>query len=296
MASAPKVGIIVLNYNGARCLSRCLQSLHQLVYENKEIIVVDNDSTDTSFGEARRAFPLCTFVQNTKNEGFAKGMNSGMRLAFQHGAEYCLLFNFDAVIAPDALSTLVATGEKYPRVGLLSPVIYTPHNTLWFAKGKIDFFHMRAIHINPSAQEFAADAYPSDFLTGCALFIKKELVESIGYLDERFFLYYEDADYSLRARNAGFLCLVVPRASVWHSEESKKNGEKVYYLVYSGLLFFSLHFPLLFRPYLAMYVTIRRIKNAFDRVLGDSSVTREVYRAYEKFYHGDTSSNNSHRS
>lgn len=286
MAAIPKVGIIVLNYNGKNCLSACLRSLNRLEYSNREIIIVDNCSSDDSLLTAERMFPQHTFVRNTKNEGFAKGMNIGIRLALARGAEWCWLVNYDAETDPVALTQLIAEAQKHPEAGLLSPVIYEKESARpWFAKGEIDFFRMRAIHGQPNQEESSSESYRSEFLTGCALLIKKELIETIGFLDERFFLYYEDADYSLRATQAGFTCLVVPRASVWHSEESLLRSGKTYFLVYSGLLFFEKHASFLLRPYFFAYVTIRRVKNRFDLMWKKTSDALETKRAYEDYFH-----------
>lgn len=286
MHAFPKVGIIVLNYNGKRCLLACLESLDRLAYAEKEVIVVDNHSTDDSLQEAEQRFPHFTFIRNDKNEGFAKGMNIGMRVALLQGAAWCWIFNSDAIADPQALSHLIRAAEKNPGAGLLSPVISeTKSDCLWFAKGRIDFLRMRTVHILPTTQELAAPAYPSEFLTGCALFIKKELIDAIGFLDERFFLYYEDADYSLRAARAGYTCLVVPLARVRHAEESSRNTQKIYFLVYSGLLFFYkwVSFPL--RLYLWVYVTMRRVKNLVDRACGNTKASQEVYRAYRAYFY-----------
>jgi len=286
MATSPKVGIIVLNYNGRNCLPACLESLGRLEYPEKEIIIVDNHSSDESLLTAEKTFPQFTFVRNAKNEGFAKGMNTGIRLALTHGAEYCWLINYDTKVDPAALTRLIAVAQKYPQAGLLSPMIFeTASRRLWFAEGKIDFFRMRALHTQPAKKELPCESYPSEFLTGCALLIKKELIETIGLLDERFFLYYEDADYSLRAVAAGFACLVVPGARVWHAEVSQSHPHKTYFLVHSGLLFFEKHTPFLLRPYLWAYVTIRRVKNWLDLARGKSAVALEVGRAYEHFFH-----------
>jgi GT2 family glycosyltransferase len=286
MSDIPKVAIIVLNYNGDKCLSSCLHSLEKLEYSNKEIIVVDNKSTDSSFSSAQKLYPHFSYIQNEKNEGFAKGMNIGMRIAFSRGAKWCLLFNYDAEIDAQALTELVLVAEKYPHAGLLSPIIFQKGDKqVWFAKGKIDYFRMRAVHTKPSREEFLSDAYSSEYLTGCALFVKKALVDAIGYLDEQLFLYYEDADYCVRARQAGFESLVVSKALVWHSEESKTNPRKTYFLVYSGLLFFRKHTPCILRPYIALYGTIRRVKNLFDRLFCKNDTVESVYRAYKQFFH-----------
>ncbi len=286
MSSATHVGIIVLNYNGGHRLLSCLRSLERLDYPHKEIFVIDNDSGDDSLALAEARFPHVVFLHNKKNEGFSKGMNQGMRLALKRGAEWAWIFNNDAEADPQALSSLMSVARSDPRAGLISPTIYeTTTKRLWFAKGKLDFFRMRAVHIPPTAKELASVAYPSEFLTGCALLIGKKTIDAIGYLDERFFLYYEDADYSLRAASAGFSCLVVPEAKVFHSEESRSRPKKTYFLVYSGLLFFKKYASPLMRPYLAAYVTMRRVKNFIDRAHAGNSSALEAYRAYQDYFH-----------
>ena len=286
MTAFPKVAIIVLNYNGWDCLADCLQSLERLQYAAKDIIVIDNNSDDGSLDLVKKNFSQFMFVRNEANVGFATGMNIGMRLALERGAQWCWLFNNDAQADPHALSALIAAAEENPRAGLLSPVIYDAGGGIWFAKGTIEYSRMRTLHIPPAKQELLSKAYPSGFLTGCALLIRKELIETIGFLDELFFLYYEDADYSLRALAAGFPCLVVPEARVSHSEESRSNPAKTYFLVRSGLLFFEKHASFLLRPYLAAYVTIRRAKNAIDRLRGKDGAALEAYRAYQDYFHG----------
>lgn len=279
-----KVGIIVLNYNGENYLLRCLESLQKLSYSNKMIIVVDNHSADQSLEEAKKIFPHFTYLENEENYGFARGMNQGMQEALRGGAEAVWLFNNDAWTDREALTLLVAESVRYQEGVLLSPLIFDSETKrIWFGKGKINFFRMRAEHREPSGKELASAAYPSEFLTGCALFITRTVIEKIGLLDERFFLYYEDADFCFRARKEGYPCLVVPRARIWHEEKSRLNPEKISHLVYSGLLFFQKHSPRPFRAYLSVYATIRRIKNALDLLFGRKEA-RLVRRAYERFY------------
>lgn len=286
MPAFPRVGIIVLNYNGKRCLLSCLESLDRLEYRNKDIIVVDNNSADDSLKEAEKKFSHFVFVRNSKNQGFAKGMNIGIKEALARGAEWCWLFNYDALSHPQTLDKLISATQENTKVGLLSPMIYeTDSDRIWFAKGRIDFWRMRTVHARPTKQELAAKTYKSEFLTGCALLIKKELIEKIGFLDENFFLYYEDADYSLRAAQAGFDGLVTREVKVLHKEESKFNPQKIYYLVYSGLFFFFKWAPFYMKPYLSAYVTMRRVKNFWDRLSNkNDAVAQEVYLAYRDYF------------
>lgn len=285
MRAFPQVGIVVLNYNGKHCLLSCLKSLDQLEYYSKDIIVVDNHSIDGSLEEAEKIFPHFIFVRNPKNEGFAGGMNIGMRLALSRGAEWIWLFNYDAITYSQTLTLLISAAQENSRAGLLSPVIYkSDSDRPWFAQGKIDFLRMRTLHVLPTKQKFYSKTYQSEFLTGCALLVKKELTETVGFLDEKFFLYYEDADYSLRASQAGFTCLVARESKVLHSEESRLYSKKIYFLVYSGLLFFEKWVPFYMRPYLRAYVTMRRVKNLWNRLTRKSTTDREVHMAYRDYF------------
>lgn len=294
MTDAPLVGIIVLNFNGQDCLLACLQSLKELTYPNKKVFVVDNGSGDDSMAAAQEQFPENTYIFNTANMGFAAGMNVGLRAARSLGAEWLWVFNNDAVAEHSALDILMKEALGHERAGLLSPTIMDPiAGTLWFGKGRIDFLRMRAVHELPLEKEQQQTVYQSEFLTGCALLIRGTLLDTIGYFDERFFLYYEDADLSVRARAAAFQCVVVPRAVVRHAEQSRENPRKLYHLVLSGLLFFEKHGHGWYKPYFLAYGTIRRIKNMVDGVLGrkNASIVRQ---AYNTFFHGQTSSHFSH--
>ena len=123
----------------------------------------------------------------------------------------------------------------------------------------------------------------TDFLTGCALFLPLRVVQEVGFLDETFFLYYEDADYSVRVMKKKIPLAVVTDAIVTHSEESRFNDGKVYHLVFSGLIFFLKHSGLIFSFYQAIYVILRRLKNALDCFLGKPYAKR-VAQAYQDFY------------
>lgn len=290
----PLVGIVVLNFNGRDCLLDCLRSLDSLTYREKFVVVVDNGSEDGSMALASAEFPEHTYIFNKINKGFASGMNVGLAAAYARGAEWLWVFNNDAVAERDALDILIGEALRHEDVGLLSPAIVDAvTGKLWFGKGRIDSFRMRVTHEAPSEKEWQQESYQSEFLTGCALLIRRSLMAQVGSFDERFFLYYEDADLSVRAHAALFQCLVVPRAVVRHTEQSRENPRKLYFLVLSGLLFFAKHGNGWQRPYFSVYATIRRIKNRIDGVFGRKNATI-VRQAYHTFFHGKTSSHLSH--
>lgn len=277
-----KVFIIVLNYNGGEFTRNCLKSLEKVDYANLEILVVDNGSKDDSVAMVKNNFPKVVVLENKENSGFAGGNNIGIKHALENKADYVLLLNQDTEVEPDFLKKLIEVACKNNEIGLLSPLIFwkrTPQ--IWFSRGKINWFNMKSYHEKIFRK---GKPFESEFLTGCSLLIKKEVLEKIGLLDDKFFLYWEDADFSMRARRAGFKNLVVPDSIIYHFETSQEmNKNKIYWLVLSGLIFFKKNTPWFFRPWLYFFIKLRKTKNWLDRKFKGGELVNSVYKAYEDF-------------
>lgn len=220
----PKVFIIILHYKNWDDTNKCLKSLKDLDYDNSEITVIDNDK---------------------ENQGFAGGMNIGIRQALKKDAKYILLLNNDTIIEPNFLKELVRKGENDKGIGILGPVIYDYQSKKnHFAGGKINWLYTRGIHLNPkSLPRWQAGQILNpkqvDYITGACLLIKREVIEKIGLMDEDYFLYFEDADWCLKARRAGYKCVLVPNSKIWHKPSSSaKEGSfsYIYYHTRNGLL------------------------------------------------------------
>ncbi|MEI7749737.1 MAG: glycosyltransferase family 2 protein [Candidatus Moraniibacteriota bacterium] len=268
MEHPPKVFVIILNWNGQDCLASCLRSVFALDYRNTEIVIVDNASRDGSLEEAKKSFSRAHFILNTENLGFAAGMNVGIRFALSKGADYVWILNNDVECKKNSLSALVSAAIAHEKPAFFSPHILTPKGISWFSGGKIDYFRMRAEH-TLDVDTFSLEApYPTGYLSGCALFFPRKAIEAVGLFDEGYFLYYEDTDLSVRAEKKGLELLVVPKSVVLHSEKSEENPEKIYWLVRSGLRFFRAHTPILVRPWMWIYISMRRIKNGIDKLQG----------------------------
>ena len=267
-----RVQAIVLNYNGGE---EVLETIASLLAGSvrPEILVVDNASTDHSRERIAEAFPSVTLIFNKENQGFAAGMNIGLRYGLERGAHFFWLINNDAVVTRNALENLLRIATDVPK-SILSPAIYTPSGKPWFLGGKISFFRMRAYH--SALQKNTSNEY----LTGCALLIPRQAIEQVGFLDERYFLYYEDAAYSQKARRAGFDLLVVPEAKVMHAEKSQENPKKIYWLVRSGILFFREASPWYWRPWIAIYLHLRKLKNFFECTFFPNENAHMVRQAY----------------
>jgi len=259
----PKVFIIILNWNGWSDTTECLSLLNNVIYDNFEVILIDNGSKEKlpiSPGLAERSragnyqFPKLRITQifNDLNLGFAAGNNQGIKIALQRGADYILLLNNDTTVESDFLNKLVGAAENNKEYGILGPVIYdyNEREKIQFAGGKINWSKTKGEHLilfnapQPplNLRGGAGELYFTDYITGCCLLIKRKVIEKIGLLSEDYFLYYEDTDWNLRAQKAGWLCGVVPSARIYH-KASKSSQEFSYPYIYyhsrNGLIFAS---------------------------------------------------------
>lgn len=240
----PRVAIIVLTYNGIADTLACLASLYRLDYpsERYEVVVVDNASRDSTPAQVRSAFPQAIVIENGANLGFAAGNNVGLRYAQTHGYDYALLLNNDTEAAPDMLEQLVATAEADPAIAAVGPIIYyyDAPQRVWSAGGYIDW--RRGI-CRMAGEEEDRGQYPArtvDFITGCAMLIRVAVLGKVGLLDERFFMYFEETEWCVRATRAGYACSFTPAAKVWHKIPLNARFDReylAYYMTRNRLLF-----------------------------------------------------------
>jgi GT2 family glycosyltransferase len=230
-AKYPSIWIVVLNWNGLTDTLACLQSLRQVRYAGRHIVVVDNGSSDGSVAALRGVTQDHEFelIEAGSNLGYAGGNNLGIRYALDHSADFVLVLNNDTTVDPMLLDELVAAADRHPQSGCFGPWIYYMHDRerLWFARAA---WSSKSVSFSwPGkdrlASELLAEATRTDYVCGAALFFRADVVRQIGYLDERFFLVYEESDWCYRARRAGFECLTVPKARVWHKVGTSFGSE-----------------------------------------------------------------------
>jgi GT2 family glycosyltransferase len=222
MATEPSVWVVVLNWNGLADTLVCLASLRRLRYTGTRVLVVDNGSTDGSVAAIRRdpANGGVEIVEAKSNLGYAGGNNLGIRHALDRGADFVLVLNNDTIVDPMLLGELLAAADRQPEVGCFGPWIYYMHDRerLWFTRS--DWDPAKSAFTAPGkgclASELSNAPAATDYVCGAALFFRAAVVLQIGLLDERFFLVYEDNDWCFRARRAGFGCVSVASARVWH--------------------------------------------------------------------------------
>jgi len=255
-----KVFVVILNLNGKDFTLDCLTSLEDLKKPKNcqvELIVVDNGSTDGSVAAIKKSFPKVAVLENKKNLGFAEGNNVGFRFGLKKGADYVLLLNNDTIVDKNFLVELLRQGED-KRVGILGPKIYFAPGyefhkerykesqrgkVLWYAGGQMDWDNVLASH--RGVDEVDRGQYDkvseTDFVSGCCMLVKRQVLEKVGLFDPRYFLYYEDNDLCQRAKRAGFKLLFVPAAHLWHLNAGTAGGSgsslQEYYISRNRLLF-----------------------------------------------------------
>ena len=249
-ARGAKAAVIIVNWNGWEDTIACLDSCAGLDYANREVIVVDNGSTNDSVERIRGAHPDVTLLETGENLGFAGGNNVGIRAAIANGAEYVWLLNNDTTIEPAALSALVEAMEDEPDAGIAGSKItyFDRPDVLWYAGGE---FTPEGPVRHRGLDEPDTGQYErlqeTGFITGCSLLTTAEVIERLGLLAEEYFLYWEEADFDWRVHAAGYKLLYVP-GSVVHHKVAGSLGEswsvrQTEYLVRNMLLFYQRNDP-----------------------------------------------------
>jgi len=257
---SPKVFIIILNWNNWSDTLECLESLKNNDYPNYQVVIIDNGS-DQRPNASEAGVKI---IYNQENLGFAGGNNVGIKYALEQGADYVLLLNNDTVVSQDFLFKLVKAGESNKRFGLLGPKIFFYSSArqpdgekekIWFAGGQVNWLFnkgkMRGWGEKDKGQCDQPAIQETEYITGCCLLIKKEVIEKIGLIPEEYFLYYEDTDWSLAAQKAGFKCIFVPAARIWHKgSKSSVEGSPsyIYYHVRNGLILARRYAPWYIKP------------------------------------------------
>lgn len=229
------VAIIILNWNAYDDTFECLKSLEHLTYPYFHVFLVDNASQDNSFDKLQEDYkegkfnvPI-TFIQTGANLGFAGGNNVAIKKAYNQGYQYFWMLNNDTVVDPNALTPLVEALEKDKQVGIVgSKIYYYGTNRVWFAGGTINLYTGKSKHIGLNQQDNPIFNIQKevDYITGCSLFFRKEIIELVGYMSEDYFLYYEETEWNIRVRKKGFKIVYIPRSIVYHKVSSSSGSGK----------------------------------------------------------------------
>jgi GT2 family glycosyltransferase len=241
-----KVSIIVLTINSLEMVREELNDISKLITKGLDVtcVVVDNGSTDGT-EKALKDYKFKNisykYIQTGKNLGFAGGNNVGIKYALSKSSDYILVLNDDMILSSDILVKLVSFLEKNPKIGIVSPKIYFADGyefhkdrykssergkVIWYAGGIVDWDNIYTSHRGVDEVDHGQfdEAVPTDLASGSCMLFRKEVVKKIGYLDEGLFLYWEDADFSRRAKNNGFEVFYNPTTCAWHKVSASAGG------------------------------------------------------------------------
>jgi GT2 family glycosyltransferase/lipopolysaccharide/colanic/teichoic acid biosynthesis glycosyltransferase len=259
MSENPKISVIIVNYNVRDFIMHALQSIKRALADiPSEIIVVDNASVDGSVEMISNHFPKVILIQNDKNVGFAAANNMALK---QSKGEFIVLINPDTIVQEDTFTSLIAFMKQTPQAGaatckILNPdgtfsldcrhSIPTPMTAFWKLIGFSRLFPKSKIFGRYNLTFLDIDkTYTVDAISGSFMFIRRRVLEQVGYLDEDFFMYCEDIDYCYRINKYGWKIYYLPESSIIHykgESTRKKNLDYVINFNRSLYIFYKKHF------------------------------------------------------
>ena len=245
------LAVVVLNWNGlsdTRALLPTLAACRVPAGWRLQTWVVDNGSADGSAAAIAAEFPAVRLVTLGENRRFAGGNNEGVRRALAEGADAVALLNNDTHADPGLFEHLLLALEQHTGPAAAAPLNYygVPSDRIWYAGGRISPEWGLASHRGLRERDRGQyrEVEETGYLTGCCLIAQREVWEKVGLLDERYFIYAEDADWCLRARSAGVALLFVPTARLWHSVSASSGAMspwKIYQRTRANLTLFATH-------------------------------------------------------
>lgn len=253
------LSIIIVNYNTEKLLRGCLESVYAGANGTPfNVWVVDNNSRDNSVGMVRSRFPRVKVIKNPANVGFSKANNM---VISQTDADYILLLNPDTLVIGDAIERVLKFMKEHPEVGICGCKVLNRDRTLQLACRRsiptpsVAFYRLSGLsRFFPQSRTLAKynltfedpqSTHEVDAVSGAFLMIRRQAIQDIGALDERFFMYGEELDWCLRAKRAGWSVMYYPAAEIIHykGESTKTNSRKAALEFYRAMyLFHKKHF------------------------------------------------------
>jgi GT2 family glycosyltransferase len=248
-SAPPLVVAAVLNWKRPDDTVRCVRSLLECGYPRLVPVVVDNASGDASCALIEEALPGVELLRNSRNLGYAGGNNVAIRRSLEVGAAYVMVLNNDAVVATGCVGRLVEALESRPRAAQVVPMVCAgATRRVESAGGEIRWptAEPRLLHHGAAAEEVEG-VREVEFAPGVAVLCRSAAIREAGLMEEDYFLYFEDVDWSMRFRRAGWSVIADPEACATHWESSSSAPDapmKLYYYVRNNLRFIDRHVSL----------------------------------------------------
>src|SRR5258708_1747803 len=262
-----KVTVVAINFNREDVTFAWLDSMQKIKTSGFtfDIVIVDNASKKPFQLSKNQQKENIHVLRSEENTGFNGGNNIGLTFALEHGADYIMIINNDTIVDPDMIKNLFEVLESDPKIGVSTPKIYFAKGhefhkvrykkedlgkVFWYAGGHTDWANVKSVH--RGVDEVDRGQYNKNeqvsFASGCCMLFKREVLEKVGLLDEKYFLYFEDADINERIQRAGYTISYVPKAVLWHINAASSGGSgnqlQDYFLTRNQMLFGMKYAPL----------------------------------------------------
>lgn len=286
MSKNPLITIITINFNNVSVTLDLLLSIRECNYDNLEVIVVDNGSDLNPIEMIQRNFPEVVAIRSNINLGFSGGNNLGLKSA---NGEFIFFVNNDTLFEENVIKELIKPFFENQDIGVISPkvIYYQTPNIIQYAGATMINSLTGRNKIIGQGENDNKELYKSDythFAHGAAMIIRKSLIESVGVFPEIFFLYYEELDYSIRIRRAGYKIYFNSKAVIYH-RVSHTVGEdsplKVYYMTRNRIMFMQRNFSKIqFTIFLLFFIIFTVPKNSFKYLTsGRKDLLTSFYKA-----------------
>ena len=206
--SAPKVSIIIVNYNGKELLQKCLDSLLKVNYDNFEIILVDNNSTDGTVEFITKNYPSLIIIKLDSNKGFAEPNNVAAKIS---KGKYLLFLNNDTVVTPNFISEMVKVMETDKKIAICQSLLLKPDGSVDSSGDFID--HLGVVYNSKTKIDEIREVSSAK---GASMLVRSDIFEKLDGFDQKFFVTFEDVDLCWRSWILGYRVLIIPTSIVYH--------------------------------------------------------------------------------
>lgn len=245
--SQPRVAILILNWNGIHDTLETLESVNNLQYENAEIFIVDNGSTDQSCDVIATTFPGIHLIASPENLGVAGGRNLGLQAILRRPEiDYVLFLDNDIRAQPTLLATLVAAAKGRPEIGILGPIVYYQDDPKRIRSDGVAIVFREVTAKSLAKNRLEKENRPEgvkqvDAINGCCMLIKRQVFDAIGHFNPAYFMVNNETEFCYRAGRQGFHSAVVMHAALWHKVSASTGygyaPGRAYYTGRSTILF-----------------------------------------------------------
>jgi hypothetical protein len=259
--------IIIVNYKNWEDTVECVQSLINCKVSIEQILVIENFSCNDSFNKIKSVFKNINILKTEKNLGFTGGNNLGINYALENNFEYVILLNNDTIVEDsNSIIRLIKNMDENQDTSLgTGEIFYYPQkNIIWYDGGKLVYWRGLAIHYNygKDAENLRQtnNIKEVNFISGCFMCIRLKDIPRLGLLNENFFLYLDDIEYSARAIKNNLKLKYFPESVIYHKANGENNlsSGMVYYSIRNRRLLIELHFGIIAKIYFEIVLTIKR--------------------------------------